>query len=205
MVNILSGLLKPMTGSTGHWEGDLIIGKNQASQIGTLVERSHRVRPAATFPTAAPPGNRRRRHDRHHKEPARCSAPHCDLGPRASMTSTHHISIDDINIFCDPHSPWQRGSNENTNGLLNTFRKARTYPCTPRPTSPTSRTQRTAPQTIAAGAAPPTCSDSYYRPQQKPLLQPSLDAKRVTSTLASISTAETPIRYDKCARTVSTN
>ncbi|WP_425574770.1 IS30 family transposase [Mycolicibacterium pallens] len=107
----------------GHWEGDLIIGKNQTSQIGTLVERSsgfvHFVhlpgrRDAATVATALtkviktlPDALRR------------------SLTWDQGIEMHHHsrISIDaDIDIFfCDPHSPWQRGSNENTNGLARQY------------------------------------------------------------------------------------
>lgn len=107
----------------GHWEGDLIIGKNQASQIGTLVERSTGfvqllhlpkdrsadvVAEAMTTKIQALPGNLRRTLT-------------WDQG--LEMAAHARISIDTgIGIyFCDPHSPWQRGSNENTNGLLRQY------------------------------------------------------------------------------------
>jgi IS30 family transposase len=107
----------------GHWEGDLIIGKNQASQIGTLVERSTGfvqllhlpedrtadvVAEAMTAKIKALPDALRRTltWDQGHE-----------------MAAHAKISIDaGIDIyFCDPHSPWQRGSNENTNGLLRQY------------------------------------------------------------------------------------
>jgi len=107
----------------GHWEGDLIIGKNQASQIGTLVERSTGfvqllhlpngrsadvVAQAMTAKIKAFPENLRKTLT-------------WDQG--LEMAAHARISIDTgINIyFCDPHSPWQRGSNENTNGLLRQY------------------------------------------------------------------------------------
>ena len=107
----------------GHWEGDLIIGKNQASQIGTLVERSTGfvrllhlpdTRSADVVADAMiaaikelPPTLRRTvTWDQGHE-----------------MAQHARISIDaGIEVyFCDPHSPWQRGSNENTNGLLRQY------------------------------------------------------------------------------------
>jgi transposase, IS30 family len=107
----------------GHWEGDLIIGKNQASQIGTLVERStgfvqllhlpdnrsaEVVADAMITTIKAFPDTLRRTltWDQGHE-----------------MAQHARISIDaGIDIyFCDPHSPWQRGSNENTNGLLRQY------------------------------------------------------------------------------------
>ena len=107
----------------GHWEGDLIIGKNQASQIGTLVERStgfvrllhlpdtRSAEVVADAMIAAikelPPTLRRTvTWDQGHE-----------------MAQHARISIDaGIEVyFCDPHSPWQRGSNENTNGLLRQY------------------------------------------------------------------------------------
>jgi len=107
----------------GHWEGDLIIGKNQASQIGTLVERSTGfvqllhlptgrsadvVAEAMTTTIKALPDTLRRTLT-------------WDQG--LEMAGHARISIDaGIDIyFCDPHSPWQRGSNENTNGLLRQY------------------------------------------------------------------------------------
>lgn len=107
----------------GHWEGDLIIGKNQASQIGTLVERStgfvqllhlpesrsaEVVAEAMIAKIKALPDNLRRTLT-------------WDQG--LEMAAHARISIDTgIDIyFCDPHSPWQRGSNENTNGLLRQY------------------------------------------------------------------------------------
>jgi IS30 family transposase len=107
----------------GHWEGDLIIGKDQASQIGTLVERSTgfvrllhlpQTRTAEAVADAMidaikqlPPTLRRTvTWDQGHE-----------------MAQHARISIDaGIEVyFCDPHSPWQRGSNENTNGLLRQY------------------------------------------------------------------------------------
>jgi transposase, IS30 family len=107
----------------GHWEGDLIIGKDQASQIGTLVERStgyvrllhlpqSRTADAVAEAMIAAlnelPATLRRTvtWDQGHE-----------------MAQHARISIDTgIEVyFCDPHSPWQRGSNENTNGLLRQY------------------------------------------------------------------------------------
>jgi len=104
----------------GHWEGDLIIGKDNASAVGTLVERSTRyvmllhlpgdhtaatVRTAMTAKIQTLPEHLVR-------------SITWDQG--SEMADHAAFSIDtgvDI-YFCDPHSPWQRGSNENTNGLL---------------------------------------------------------------------------------------
>jgi len=107
----------------GHWEGDLILGENGRSAVGTLVERSSRFvlllhlfgdrsadavdaamrKAVATLPDEL------------------CRSITWDQG--AEMA--HHVdfTIDtDIQIyFCDPHAPWQRGSNENTNGLLRQY------------------------------------------------------------------------------------
>jgi transposase, IS30 family len=108
----------------GHWEGDLIIGKNGRSQIGTLVERSTRyvmllhlpdgvsgeqVRAAMQTTIATLPASLRRTLT-------------WDQGKE--MTAVYpKIALDTgLQIyFCDPASPWQRGSNENTNGLLRQY------------------------------------------------------------------------------------
>jgi transposase, IS30 family len=107
----------------GHWEGDLIIGKDQASQIGTLVERSTGFVQLLHLPNG-----------RSADVVAEAMIATIKAFPdalRRTLTwdqgseMAHHtrISIDagiDI-FFCDPHSPWQRGSNENTNGLLRQY------------------------------------------------------------------------------------
>jgi IS30 family transposase len=107
----------------GHWEGDLIIGKNQTSQIGTLVERSTGYVRLLHLP-----------HNRSADVVADAMiAAIKELPPTLRRTVTwdqghemaQHARIGlDAGIeiyFCDPHSPWQRGSNENTNGLLRQY------------------------------------------------------------------------------------
>jgi IS30 family transposase len=104
----------------GHWEGDLIIGRGGLSQTGTLVERTSGLtmliglpedRGAETVAAAI------QRHIATLPEQA-CRSITWDQGremaDHASFTVATGIPI----YFCDPHSPWQRGSNENTNGLI---------------------------------------------------------------------------------------
>jgi IS30 family transposase len=107
----------------GHWEGDLILGKGNRSAIGTLVERSTRFVMLLHLPNG------------HHAEAvqeamiaATQRLPQTlwksltwDQG--AEMSNHAQISVaTDLDIyFCDPRSPWQRGSNENTNGLLRQY------------------------------------------------------------------------------------
>ena len=107
----------------GHWEGDLIAGAASKSAIGTLVERSTRfvmllhlpdghgaaqVAAAMTGAMGTLPGQLRR-------------SLTWDQG--SEMTNHAQIALaTDLQIyFCDPRSPWQRGSNENTNGLLRQY------------------------------------------------------------------------------------
>ena len=107
----------------GHWEGDLIIGKNGMSAIGTLVERSTRFVMLLHLP------------GRHGATEVRDAMVKTVMGLPAhlmrsitwdqgsEMAQHRQFSIDtNIDVyFCDPHSPWQRGSNENTNGLLRQY------------------------------------------------------------------------------------
>lgn len=109
----------------GHWEGDLIIGKNNESQIGTLVERSTRFvillhlpqrRDAETVADAMIAQMSRL------PEHLRRSIT-WDQGSEMAAHARVKAELDlrDGVFFCDPHSPWQRGSNENTNGLLREY------------------------------------------------------------------------------------
>lgn len=106
----------------GHWEGDYIVGKDQGSAIGTLVERTTRIIRLLHIP-------QRDSQTLHDALAARMS----DLPPwllrsitwdqgtemarHTDITATLGIPI----YFCDSHAPWQRGSNENANGLLRQY------------------------------------------------------------------------------------
>jgi IS30 family transposase len=107
----------------GHWEGDLIVGKNGKSAIGTLVERTTRfvlllhlpqgrsaeqVREAMTATIQTLPSSLRRTLT-------------WDQGKEMAVRVQFSVDTDVDVYFCDPHSPWQRGSNENTNGLLRQY------------------------------------------------------------------------------------
>ena len=107
----------------GHWEGDLIAGTENKSAIGTLVERYTRFVLLLHLP-----------HD-HSAEAVRDAMlaaistlptqlwrsltwdQGSEMARHAEITLATGLDI----YFCDPHSPWQRGSNENTNGLLRQY------------------------------------------------------------------------------------
>jgi IS30 family transposase len=107
----------------GHWEGDLIIGRSGKSQIATLVERSTRFVMLVRVPydrtaervalllTAAAAGM---------PQALRRSLT-WDQGVEMAAHARFSLATDIPVFFCDPHSPWQRGSNENTNGLLRQY------------------------------------------------------------------------------------
>jgi transposase, IS30 family len=107
----------------GHWEGDLIIGKDGKSAIGTLVERATRyvmllhlpgdhgaeaVLGALTSTVQTLPAQLMR-------------SLTWDQGSEMARHGEFTIATDIPVYFCDPASPWQRGSNENTNGLLRQY------------------------------------------------------------------------------------
>jgi transposase, IS30 family len=107
----------------GHWEGDLIIGAGNKSAIGTLVERATRFVLLLHLPDGYAP-------DRVAAAMTEAMGGLADALRRSltwdqgkEMAGHAQIAVDtglDI-YFCDPHSPWQRGSNENTNGLLRQY------------------------------------------------------------------------------------
>ncbi|MGI8530062.1 MAG: IS30 family transposase [Geodermatophilaceae bacterium] len=107
----------------GNWEGDLIIGKQNQTAIGTLVERQTGYTMLLHLPEGYKPEQVRDALAAKVKtlpESLRLSLT-WDQGPE--MRDWKHVAVDaDIDIyFCDPHSPWQRGTNENTNGLLRQY------------------------------------------------------------------------------------
>jgi IS30 family transposase len=107
----------------GHWEGDLIIGKRNLTAIGTLVERSSGYTMLLHLPDGYKPEQVRDALAEKIKtlpDLVRRSLT-WDQGPE--MRDWKHVAVAaDIEIFfCDPHSPWQRGTNENTNGLLRQY------------------------------------------------------------------------------------
>ncbi len=123
----------------GHWEGDLILGL-ESSAIGTLVERTTRFTMLLHLPRMAEHGVGARVKNGpalagHGAEAVRESIADTIVGlpeqlrqsltwdQGAEMAQHARLKVDtglDI-YFCDPHSPWQRGSNENTNGLLRQY------------------------------------------------------------------------------------
>ena len=107
----------------GFWEGDLIIGKGGKSQIATLVERRSRLALLVRIP-----------YDRNAVRVAYLLAEKMktlpevmknsvtwDQGKELARHADFTIRSGMPVYFCDPHSPWQRGTNENTNGLLRQY------------------------------------------------------------------------------------
>jgi IS30 family transposase len=107
----------------GHWEGDLIVGTHSGSAIVTLVERSTRYVMLGHLP-----GGHSAEEVRDVLVPLIQTLPAhlrgsltwdqgCEMAAHKQFTVATGVPV----FFCDPHSPWQRGSNENTNGLLRQY------------------------------------------------------------------------------------
>ncbi|MCA1218656.1 IS30 family transposase [Streptomyces sp. 8L] len=107
----------------GHWEGDLIIGMANKSAIGTLVERSSRFVTLVHLPNGRRPSEMRDALiETVGTLPAQLRRTLTwDQGSEMAMHKQFSVATDMPVYFCDPGSPWQRGSNENTNGLLRQY------------------------------------------------------------------------------------
>jgi IS30 family transposase len=107
----------------GHWEGDLIIGKNGKSAIGTLVERHSRFLMLLRLPHGRSAEQVRGALTRELKRLPEHLRQSLTWDQGKEMAEHVQCAVDtNVKVFfCDPHSPWQRGSNENTNGLLRQY------------------------------------------------------------------------------------
>ena len=122
----------------GHWEGDLIVGLG-SSAIGTLVERTTRFTLLLHLPRMDDQGRPRVKNGPalagHGAEAVRDAIASTivtlpqqlrrsltwDQGAEMAQHAQLRIDTGLPIYFCDPHSPWQRGTNENTNGLLRQY------------------------------------------------------------------------------------
>lgn len=107
----------------GHWEGDLITGSANRSAIGTLVERTTRFTILLHLPDGHDAGQVQQAIVRKMQDLPRLlrNSLTWDQGPELALHKQIGARLDMQVYFCDPHSPWQRGTNENTNGLLRQY------------------------------------------------------------------------------------
>jgi IS30 family transposase len=108
----------------GHWEGDLIVGSKNQSAVGTLVERTSRYLILSFLDENRHSAqNTRLSFTRNLKDVPKPLLKSLTYDQGKEM-SQHKILAKELKIdvyFCDPHSPWQRGTNENTNGLVREY------------------------------------------------------------------------------------
>jgi IS30 family transposase len=105
----------------GHWEGDLLCG-GKSTQIATLVERHSRYVMLVKIKSKESEQVARALAKQVLKLPATLRRSITwDRGSELAAHKDFSIATDVKVYFCDPHSPWQRGSNENTNGLLRQY------------------------------------------------------------------------------------
>jgi transposase, IS30 family len=106
----------------GHWEGDLIKGAGNQSSVGVLVERSSRMVMLCKMPDATAASALAAFTFKLNQiaQPLRQTLT-CDQGREMAMHQALARQTNTRVYFCDPHSPWQKGSCENTNGLLRQF------------------------------------------------------------------------------------
>ncbi len=106
----------------GHWEGDLIIGKNHLSALGTLVERTTRLTLLVPLKEKDAMSVRKAFAKAFKRIPKKMVK--TLTYDRGSEMAEHKMFSEETKIqvyFADPYSPWQRGTNENTNGLIRQY------------------------------------------------------------------------------------
>ena len=107
----------------GHWEGDLLVGAHNRTAVGTLVERSTRfvmlLHLADGYTAASVDKAMRQTIKKLPSELIRTIT--WDQGNEMVLHGSFTVDTGVQIYFCDPHAPWQRGSNENTNGLLRQY------------------------------------------------------------------------------------
>ena len=162
----------------GHWEGDLICGTGNRSAIGTLVEHTTRF----TILLHLPDG-----HDAEHVQDAIIrkmrSLPALlrnsltwDQGSELALHTRVSAALDMQVYFCDPHSLWQRGTNENTNGLLRQY--------SPKGTDPSGYTEEYLDAVAAEPDDRPRKTLDHMKPNEKTL---ELTDDTATSTPTDIN------------------
>ena len=106
----------------GHWEGDLIVGKGHASALGTLVERTTRFTLLVPLKDKDAMSVRKAFAKAFKRIPKKMVK--SLTYDRGTEMAQHKIFTEETKIqvyFADPYSPWQRGTNENTNGLIRQY------------------------------------------------------------------------------------
>ena len=106
----------------GHWEGDLIVGKNRKSALGTLVERTTRTTILVPLKEKDAKAVRKAFAKETKKLPQQMKL--SLTYDRGKEMSEHQLFTKDTKIqvyFAHPQSPWERGTNENTNGLIRRY------------------------------------------------------------------------------------
>jgi transposase InsO family protein len=185
----------------GHWEGDMIIGLN-SSAIGTLVERTTRFTMLLHLPPMAEhaPGARVKNGPAlagHGAEAVRDAIAEeivtlpvqlrrsltWDQGSEMAQHAQLRIETGLDIYFCDPRSHWQRGTNENTNGLLRQYFPKGTdiSRYSERKLDAVATTLNSRPRKHSDGRRQLRLSTSYYPRLRKPVLQRLLEPKQHTS------------------------